>query len=421
MATNITLAPPQTNFLSDPMFIEIETDRKNAAPGGGFTFNEVNLSCYMQIEVYFDNEWGVGVVPNHFLTELEPNYNNADGKCTVDLKNLIPLSITPPPDESIPPQISAIPFSFKSGLLGKSSGAIIVKFADQFGNPKIVENSLNVSPPYKVVYGSSRFWQGFSTLHNRNLILLNSFRSFERNINNIIVKEIFLNQPEYLSFYSRVDTTLNLFANVTLEDGTMVPDVALTANPITIKKGCNYVGVSLSQTRITYLHPTAKKYTLKFTSPDQSVQNMPQVQYSIMKHETMNLMYLLFDTGIGGVETLPIYGRIKKSNEVQSAQNEKQAWKGTNFRDGVISSSFRNGKQVIECNSGYNTPDYIEHISQILYSEFVWLIDTARRKFIRVQVTSSEADIKDSASDLHNLKFTIKDAFRSYSHNSFNL
>jgi hypothetical protein len=384
---SIDLYPPDINFNQDPMFLQFSTSS-----------TEENLSGYVQVHAKYDDEGST----EHFLVELEPNYG-FDGSAVVNLSGLMPFRMSPPADNSI------LAGAIQSGLLGRVSGELRASYADQYGTPKVIQ-SITAGAWVKVVDGASEYWNGFNG-RTEAAVLLNSLSSYRRSsTKNSIIKEIMPGQPEYISFYAASATSITITANILTADGTLHANHA--CGTVSLVKGCNWVSVNLQQLGILTAYPTAVKYRLNITGGW-------VITYQIITNEPEYNIFLLMDTGTGGVETVKVAGQKEYSTTTSSIEVERMMWLGSSHRDGLIDRIHKQGQKEIKCNSGYYTREYVEHLAQLLYGR-IWLIDTVRHKFLAYNTISTEITESADNSDLYNCEFTIQQAWKSYNHSTFN-
>lgn len=399
-APTISLAPPAISMHHDPTFFQILTTNEA----------EDNNSGYIQVYARYDDEYHPSTWPENFIVELEPNYGN-ENKATIGIHRLLKFLIDLPTTNSLTQATIA------SGKLGRNSGEIQLRFQDQFGSPKIIQDPLQNSPWYKVVNGATRNWNGFAGKYSASVILLNSWVSFRRSVTrNKWSKEILKNQPEYLSFYvpTLATASISFTANILLKNGTLVPGVGLgSANLV---KGCNWVSTSFHSFNLHVLYPTAVKYYLEIKY---GATLLGTITYHVLQNEPDNPIYILMETGTGGVEVLRVAGKKTYEHEVSSVEYEKAVWLGTSQQQGTIHKDFKQGQPRIKCNSGYFQREYIEHLTQLLYSR-IWLIDMVRNKFYAYNVVTSSVKESDDNDELHNLEFTIDQGWKSNTASTFN-
>jgi hypothetical protein len=391
MAVTLTISPAPVVFNQDPMFLQFSTSETT----------QVNHSGYVQIYATYDDE---NNATEYFIVELEPSFD-PNHLATLNLANLIGLETATPSNNTIGNA------SITVGELGRSSGQIQARFGEAYGHPKIIQEPLSLSAWISVVRGGTEYWQGFSGIESQSVYLLNSLRTF-RNKKEEIVKEIYHDQPEYVSFYAKAASTVVMTATIQLRDGTtqtmLLPDAS-------ISKGCSYVGISPDQIGILAAHPTAVKYRVLFFSGVL----LGYITYSLLQNEPENNIYLLMETGTGGVETIKVAGKNQYSAEVSYNQHERAVWLGTNHTHGTISHSNKRGQKIIKCNSGFYSREYCDHLEQLLYGK-VWLIDKVRKKFLAYNVTDTSLKTSDDDDELYYIEFTIEQAWKSTSHNTFN-
>lgn len=399
MAT-ITTAPPAKNFNHDPMILEVETARKTLV-GDAYEWTEPNLSGYLQV-------WGIrNDASEYFIVELNPNYNTADGKYAVNLARFLPLIMEPPPDSTV------LSFTFDYGLLANASGKIKVLFGEQFGEPKMIEETLTESAHYEVVEGSTKYWNGFYGKYSQDLILLHSWKTFKRDVLfNQFYKEVLKDQLEYICIYcSSESESVTINVRVYPTTGGVV-DYDL--DPINIVRGVNYVRVDPFVLGVTAV-ANYGQYRLSLNADPQ----YGYLYYSVLDQEPEDAMYFLMDNGIGGLEVIRFQGKKTNRHETSFTEHERPVWVGDDFRKGQIQQEFKTGFPVIEANSGYYDREFIEHICQIMYGN-VWFIDLVRGKFLRYRVISTSEKESDTHEDLYNLQVTFAQGWRDKSNNTFN-
>lgn len=393
---SISLAPPTYNFLFDPIWIGIETSNKSAAPGGGFEWTLPNLS--LLVEVWYVNEDGVG----RLITNLETTYNPATGDTKIDLSRLLPLDIAPPPDSVIG---SA---SVEYGRILGMYGAIYLKLREAYGIPKELSGTTQTTADFYIVYGSSRYHNGPDK--GPANILLHSYYSFRRKqTRNVFYKEVTRDQPEIICIWSKAGGSISLNKTVrktgnVLEAGTV---------PVTLQKGVNYIAASPTQLGITGTDVIGYTIGLGSFSPYQGI------NYVLRQNEPDDQLFLLMDNGCGGLETIRVSGNKSFDVDVEFEKFERPRIPGDDFRKGNVDTTIKRGADRIQCNTGYYSRDYIEHIRQLAMGK-VWLIDMVRKKYNRYIVTSGSIKVSESQADLFAFDFTIEQAWRSHSFSSFN-
>ena len=253
------------------------------------------------------------------------------------------------------------------------------------------------------IVGQSKYWNGFPLSGD---VLLHSMFTVRRSTSNAIIKEVLLDSPEYISIYSPAGGTASMSIKVYDHLGA-VTTIAKTAPLV---EGCNYIGVSPIQLGVSAV-ANAKFYNIEVLG---SV-----LRYVIAAGEPKDQIYILYETGAGGVETLRVSGNKTRKIKAEGSVLQKVRWAGDNQRNGLIVESTKSVTPQIRCNSGYYSPEYIEHLAQLICGK-VWLINRTRKTFERYYIDESSLDLDTSNDDLHTIDFTITQGWTDSIANTFN-
>jgi hypothetical protein len=109
-----------------------------------------------------------------------------------------------------------------------------------------------------------------------------------------------------------------------------------------------------------------------------------------------NELYILFDTGLGGMETLRVKGHLTQGYEVSRETFRATKYAGYSAADGEIGYFNQNGVGVYECATGWYEARYIQHLRQMLLAE-CWLVDLPNNRFVKIIIT--EDSIRDISTD----------------------
>lgn len=129
-------------------------------------------------------------------------------------------------------------------------------------------------------------------------------------------------------------------------------------------------------------------------------------------------LYLLFDTGLGGCETIRLKGKTTEGFKVNRETFRTSRPMNYDFAEGEEGYYNQEGVQVYEVATGFYKARYIQHIRQLLLAE-AWLLDMQRNKFIKIQIdTSSITDIVQDQ-DLFAFEFAFKVAGYDSAYHNF--
>jgi hypothetical protein len=120
-----------------------------------------------------------------------------------------------------------------------------------------------------------------------------------------------------------------------------------------------------------------------------------------------NEMYLLFDTGLGGLETLRIKGHLTQGYEVQRNTFRATKYAGYTAANGELGYYNQNGVGVYACATGWYEARYIQHLRQMLLAE-CWLVDVANNRFVKVLIDDDSIQDMSTDKDLFGFEFTLK-------------
>ena len=139
----------------------------------------------------------------------------------------------------------------------------------------------------------------------------------------------------------------------------------------------------------------------------------------ILEPESEWERYLIMDNGLGGIESVRMYGKGIGKINVTRAISKKMS-DAFDYATGEMDTSATSAHQSLDLNSGYYDELYIRHLEQLVVGK-LWRLDTTLG-FVRLICTSNDLDevVKDDEV-LFALQLTLRDAWDDFSRNQKHL
>lgn len=371
----LVTTPPQINFLYNTQIIEYAAN-----------YSLLDTPNYTGYIIFRDDTTGGAV----FLADAKPAFSYFNGKFSIDISDILPLDMQPPADSALAAT------GVTSGLLVGASGTLQINIGESFGNP--ITETITDTISIKQILGQSALWAPFPNATT----LLHSYYGMTGKTPKTIIKSILRDSPEFLSVYSSG-------GSVTFQ--VQVYSTSITATTlnrtVSLANGCNWISVSPDQLA---LPANTKGYDIEILGQ--------KISYKILQSIPDDVMYIIYENGIGGIETLMCTGSKKHKAKSETQRYFKQPWVGDTQRRGLLFNSRVFAQPSINCNTGYITPEHAHHLGQLLCGR-VWLVDRARGRFVRYYTDQDSIDMIDDRNDLHNITFTITQAFKNSVLNNF--
>lgn len=371
----LVTTPPQINFLYNTQIIEYAAN-----------YSLLDTPNYTGYIIFRDDTEGGAV----FLADAKPAFSYFNGKFSIDISDVLPLDMQPPPDSALAAT------GVTAGILQGAAGTLLINIGESYGNPIIetITNTISI----KQILGQSALWAPFPN----STTLLHSWYNMNGESPKTMVKTILRDTPEFISVYSSggsVTFTVTVYSTSII--GTTLTKSATLAN------GCNYITVSPDQLGVP---SNAKGYDINILGQ--------KLSYKILQSEPDNVQYIIYENGIGGIETLMCTGSKKHKAKSETQRYFKQPWVGDTQRRGLLFNSRVFAQPSISMNTGYISPEHAHHLGQLLCGR-VWLVDRARGRFVRYYTDQDSIDLLDDRDDLHSVTFTITQAFKNSVLNNF--
>jgi hypothetical protein len=367
----LVTTPPAINFLYNTQIVEYAAN-----------FNILNTPNYTGYIVFKNG--------SSFLADAKPSFSYYNGKFSIDISDILPLDMQPPPDSALAAT------GVTTGILAGASGTLTLDIGESYGNP--IENTITDTVTIKQVLGHSALWAPFPS----GTTLLHSYYDMSGKTPKTIVKPILRDSPEFISVYSSGGS---LSFTVTVYS-TSIIGTTLTKT-VTLADGCNFITVSPDQLGLA---SNAKGYDINILGQ--------KISYKILQSIPDDVQYIIYENGIGGIETLMCTGSKKHRAKSETQRYFRQPWVGDTQRQGLLVNSRVFAQPSISMNTGYITPEHAGHLAQLLCGR-VWLIDRARGRFVRYYTDQDSLELQDTKRDLHSIDFTITQAFKNSVINEF--
>jgi hypothetical protein len=118
-------------------------------------------------------------------------------------------------------------------------------------------------------------------------------------------------------------------------------------------------------------------------------------------------MYLLYDNGVGGMETVLLRGKKTISNEYQRENLKRTRFPKWTANAAEHDTFAATSRQVWEVSTGwYEDSYYLHHLRQLGLAK-CWLVDTQYKRFLKVNVDIKSWEWHSDDQDLHAVSFKI--------------
>lgn len=323
------------------------------------------------------------------------------------------------PDESTI-EYASLPGALPYGIAYRMAQRYYLRYADKGGSPAVAESLVrhpaDTSDYYLAIMGSTaaNSNQAENTFLRRNTLLPGG----------TLVFPITCEQPDWV--YVLVGESGSTGARVEIEvrwsDGTTsvhnpfgTGTVAIDATTPIAWYPSGYKQMLLdtvTPSGSTDLDATIVGYVWKLKSEANA--NLAVVNYSVQQVADYN-HHLLFDNGVGGLESVAMRGKATFKYEASGELYEKNA-PDTDLESGetdfgTLGTYNQKGRPVWTLSTGwYSDPQYLQHLQQLLLGA-VWLIDTAKNRFLRAIVDTREVETHQDDETLFAFTITLKAAW----------
>lgn len=133
------------------------------------------------------------------------------------------------------------------------------------------------------------------------------------------------------------------------------------------------------------------------------------IYYSVSPQYPAWNMYLLFENGVGGIESTWLRGKATQRYDVKAAEYQVPRWyQQRPALTGDFLQYEQQGRDAWEVSTGwYDDPYYLEHLRQLPLSR-CWIIDMQAGRFLSCIVEGTESAVRQDDETLYELTFKIR-------------
>lgn len=373
-------------YNGEELYVELESDRFSGA-SAPFTPDEENLQAYIEL-------WNKTADPDELIVALHAPYDLNTKRTDFDIGKFAPVRLTLPTASSI----TGAPLI--SGSADDSVLLLYFKYGDKFGNPPVPE-TLSTSDDFYVIHGSRSADNARSSelIQSGGVPFLLMHNNGDLGGAISIPKIVSWDQPDWLYFYTLSGFTMDVDVLLQFEDGsTNLVDVD---EFLVSGKTMYWIQAGLPQLNIDAAGLYAYTIILqKAGDPGQRT-----IMYQIDRTCQDWGLTLLYDNGLGALETVHLKGKASHHYEVTGERFKSMRWKGFNVKDGEYETTGTDGSRVLTANTGYYPRHQVRMLQQLLHSR-VWLINgVAFEKWV---ITSSRVLSAEDDADLFSLEIDLR-------------
>lgn len=334
------------------------------------------------------------------------NYDVKTGECRFTINEAFD-DLTP----SVPNPVFVLP-TVATG----SFRQFYVRYADKFGNPSVTE-ARKSSETRTVIAGGTSSGNNLPFLGDSVIVLR------ENTVNQLppITAQpslITYRQPDWVYLCAAYDLQ-NIFFDIliTLDDNTTILHNAELY--FELKRGeTQYIATGYRQLGLHTLSISSGAkivaYDVRFQHDTLGIFYTQSYELDPFTRHPWNV-YILFDNGLGGMETVRLKGKriLKYNTDVTIYEND----------GGELSSLFAEGIESVEVSTGYYTLEYIQKLRQLLLGKLYQVTIaqgiTDQYTFTKIIADTKSFEIIPDDNDLHALVFTFKKAKMERQHNNY--
>ena len=329
---------------------------------------------------------------------LRPTYG-ADRRAEVDMAHVLPLRL------GVPPQQYVVASGAYGAFQPEGWGEYYLRYADQYGRPPQAE-VLQKSDTFAVVAGSS----GGRSLYRwgiRGGIQL--CHAYINDRTEHFAKPVTYEQPDWVYIYSDAGGSVTPFVTVLYSDGSNDRFQVPGGGAQSLSRGLYAWPSGPSQLQLDTAPGWATKTPVRYVF--ELAGSTVRVSYELVRECYPWEMYLAYENGCGGIESVTMRGK-----PVRSFTATKEGFRRAGARTQVQSRHFAeqgqiNAEGVLEhrLRSGYVSRDYARHLAQLMVGR-VWIVDTVHRRFVPVTAAPGTLKLTEADDDLHAIEITVREA-----------
>lgn len=346
-------------------------------------YTEPNLAAMLEI-------WRTGdtVSEDERITTLHGTYDVNTSKVAFNLTEIFPVKAQLPPTSHIAPTL------FTSWLRGIAANVFVayhLRAADKYGTPAIPEALLRTEGSFYCHHGAhsaDRIPSGALSIY------ANVLHNYRRSDGETFWKPLGDGQPDFLYIWTKQEMAgCNVEWDVIWDDGTTTTEV--------------YTGTAFTLLANKVYHVRASPLNFNITPPTAGLipwyitfrLKFGEISLATVKYKavitTQWERFLLFDNGVGGVESVLFHG--KGVNVAAATREEARRNRSRTFtaQEGELITFNPEGRGEFTLNTGWIDSFYAAHLRQLLLGR-AWLVDVPRKRFLALSCdTSSVQTFKD--------------------------
>lgn len=380
-------------------------DNTVITPSDGVDPNtEPNLACQLEIwksaDAFNDEE---------VITRLHATYNADTGTTEFNIGGLFPVAPSLPAESSI---------AFAPALSWKKDIAIgcwmeyYLRVADKFGNPAIPQALVKQQEIGEFVVFHGARPEDHDTVNFLGFV--RPLHGYRRADGGTFRKPVTDVQPDWVYLYTLAEITgCTVEWEVTWDNGDITTEAAPGSSFTLLEKKVYWIR-STPYDATGFTPPAAGVlpwyYTFRLKGDAGSgVATIYECRYQIKQCTDWD-HYLLLDNGLGGCESVLMHGKGVFGFDARRDTARKARTSTFNLRDGEITTYNPEAQKKLDLSTGWHDLYYIEHLRQLITGN-VWVIDTSKKRFLRLMCETSSVETHADDGELYALNVTFKKAW----------
>ena len=311
----------------------------------------------------------------------------------------------------VPPAAVSIPGLGGGLLAGWAYQKWYFRYADKYGNPPTAEKLVKSGSGNIVFYGSN------STAAIRNYADELLRHAYFRQDGMMFEKQVTTAQPDWVySYIQATSSTYKLRTTATWSGGTT--QVIETAT-MSLTEGNVYAFCSgFTQLGLDLLTPPStdeviESYVLELVGTVAGIDfQVWQVCYRISADCPQWGLVLLFENGVGGMETVHLAGKTAEGYQADADLVQRVRLPDSENQDAEIEKLDPTGSASWLAHTPWYDDDYyLTHLRQILLANRAWLVDVENERYLPVNVQTAEITTRRDDNDLYGIEVSIRAAW----------
>lgn len=387
----------------DPVEVTLEEDMAGVV---AFTNNSTgpivvdNLSCVLKVIEYDqDNNESLAIT-------LNAPFNTSNGNAVFEIGQAFNLEPHLPSAATI--FVNLLGYTY--GVAEKAYRKYLLKYAERFGTPPVTQG-LQEDKTYHVIYGGYSF-NGRATFGTNVVfgqVLCHNYRYAD---GSRWYKPVSKEQPDWTYVFTKQalnDCVINVV--VYFEDGTSTEFPYPDLDPFNLLGSHLYWFPSgYGQLRLDEVPNPDNLAIVRYEwrlKPESGSLVHARVGYDVDCECHPWNIYLLFENGLGGCESVRLMGKTQQKYVASRETFRRTRWQDVTVATGEEGNYFQEGNQQWEANTGWHPEYYIRHLRQLLLGD-AWLIDLENERFIKIIINTESIEDVDDDQELFALNFNFR-------------